>query len=287
MTITAKMVRDLREATGAAMMKCKKALEETGGDLDAATDLLRKQGLQSAQKKAGRETGEGQVLALLSEDGRRGHLVGVACETDFLKNTEKFGALMKDIEATVVASDPTGLEDGERPLLACTVAGGDQSVAERVQAAIGDLGENIQITACERLENPEGRVGCYVHHDEKQAGLASITTPASADDASATLKALCQHIVVFKPEFGTRDEVSQEAIERERSVILESDDVQKKPEQFREKIVEGRMAKFFAESVLEEQPWIHDDKSSVSKAITAALGDGSRFAGFARVAIGG
>ncbi|MEQ1895460.1 MAG: translation elongation factor Ts [Planctomycetota bacterium] len=117
MEITSKMVRDLRDETGAGMMECKKALEATGGDVEAAKDFLRKQGAKAAGKKAERVTAEGRVFAVTQKDGRRAHLVGLACETDFLAKTEKFQAFSRQLEQHVERFDPTGVEDGARALL--------------------------------------------------------------------------------------------------------------------------------------------------------------------------
>ncbi len=286
MTITAAKVRELRDMTGAGMMDCKKALESSSGDLEGAVDFLRKAGLKSAAKKAERETAEGRVLAVISEDGRRGHLLSIACETDFLSKGEGFQALLDELAEVVQNTDPDGLDAGDRPLLTQGRSRGEGVVTDMIQAAIGQMGENIRVVDFARLENPSGQIGSYVHHDGKQAAMASVTTPADGAKAADALKALCQHIVVFRPEGTNREDIPAEVIERERSVILESDELQKKPEKIREKIVSGRMEKFYAEQVLSEQAWIHEGKTTVQKALADALGEGTKIERFASFKIG-
>ena len=282
MDITPQMVRELRELTGAGMMDCKKALEATGGDMEAAIDHLRKAGMKSAGKKAARETAEGRVFAVVTEDACRGHLVGVACETDFLAKGDNFVAFVEAMKEHVASQDPAGVDS----LVEQSWKGGDAKVADAIKEAVGQFGENIRVVDLVRLENREGCVGTYVHHDNKQGAIVSVKTGADVDTASEVLKSLCQHVVVFRPDHANREEVPAEVVERERAVICESDEVRKKPEQFRDKIVEGKLAKFYAGCVLEDQPWIHDDKTSVAKALEKELGAGTRVVSFRRVRLG-
>lgn len=286
MAISATMVRELREMTGAAMMDCKKALEAAGGDLQQAIDHLRKQGLKSAAKKAARDTGEGRLVAVLSRDRRRGHLVGIACETDFLAGSERFRELMTGLENHVGSQDPDDIEDGARPLLKQSWQGAGATVAETLQEAVGQFGENLRIHALVRLDNQKGRIGAYIHHDHRQAAIVSVTTAADPAAAEEVLKSLCQHIVVFQPSYANRAEVPAEDIEREKAVIRESDDVKKRPPEFQDKIIEGKLSKFYATTVLAEQPWIHDDKLTVQKALAKELGGSAKIEAFRRVAIG-
>lgn len=285
MAITATMVRELREMTGAAMMDCKKALEASAGDMQAAIDHLRKSGLKSAAKKAGRDTGEGRVIGSVSKDGHLGHLVAVECETDFLSASDGFKEFVDALAAHVRKNDPHALSEGTRPLLAQAWKDG-ANVEDAVKAAVGQFRENIRIASVARLENPEGRIGVYVHHDYKQGAIVSVTTGAGAA-ADEILKSLCQHIVVFRPEYAQREEVPAAAVERERAVILESDEVKRKPEEHREKIVLGKLSKFYAGTVLAEQPWIHDDKLTVAKALEKDLGAGTKIVSFVLAKIGG
>ncbi|MHC4262218.1 MAG: translation elongation factor Ts [Planctomycetota bacterium] len=267
MAITAAMVRELREKSGAAMMDCKKALEATGGEMDAAFDHLRKSGLKAAAKKEGRETNEGRVAAHLADDKRSGSIVSVACETDFVANTEDFGTLMSDLTELAASNEISG----SSTLLATSHATG-ATVEEHLKQVIGKLGENIQIADVAQFRTSDGFVGSYVHHNHKIGALAAIKTGSDADATAPVLKQLCQHIVNAKPSYLTREQVPAEEIERERAVFLESEEVQKKPAEFRDKIVDGKLNKFFSERCLVEQGWIFDDKQSVEKAIKSALG---------------
>ena len=173
MTITAKMVRDLRERTGAPMMDCKKALEASSGDMNGAEDHLRKAGLKSAAKKADRETAEGRVFASIGGEARRGHMVGVACETDFLAKSEGFIKFVDELSNHVENHDPDGVDGGSRPLYGQSWQGEGKPVSEVVQEQVGQFGENLRVIEIVRLENPAGRIGAYVHHDNKQ-GLSLI-----------------------------------------------------------------------------------------------------------------
>ncbi|MEM7306159.1 MAG: translation elongation factor Ts [Planctomycetota bacterium] len=286
MTITAAKVRELREMTGAGMMDCKKALESSSGDIEGAVDFLRKAGLKSAAKKAERETSEGRVHAVVDASGKKGHLVAVACETDFLSKGDGFQALIDELGEVLTNCDPDGLDSGDRPLMTQGRSRGEGTVTELLQEVVGQMGENIQIVDFARFENAEGLIGVYVHHDGKQAAMASVTTGADAGAATETLKALCQHIVVFPSEGASRDDIPADVVERERGVILESGDLTKKPAEIQEKILAGRMEKFFAGIVVSEQPWIHDDKQTVQKALEASLGAGTRIESFRRFRIG-
>jgi elongation factor Ts len=287
MEITSKMVRDLRDKTGAGMMECKKALEASNGSMEAAEDWLRKQGVKAAGKKAERLTAEGRVFAVTSKDGRKAHLVGLACETDFLAKSDKFQAFSRQLEKHVAENDPTGVEDGARPLLAQRFLGEGAPLDTVLKETAGNFGENTRVTNCVRLENSKGLIGTYVHHDNKQGAIVSVTTGASSEAARDALKALCQHIVVFRPTYANRADVPESAVEREKAVILSADDMKSKPEGVREKMVVGRLNSFFAQQCLAEQPWILDDKTSVLKALEKALGTSAAIVAFQRVQLGG
>lgn len=277
--ITASMVRELREKSGAGMMECKKALEATSGDMEAAFDELRKAGLKTAAKKAGRETGEGRVFAKMSDDGRCGAMVSIACETDFVAKTPDFSAYLEALAAHVMEHAPADVD----ALLGQPWAEGG-TVEESLKALIGKLGENIQIAQVAAFANPEGQVNAYVHHDQKKGAIVSVTTGADSGAADGTLKDLCMHIVVFNPDALNRETIASELVEREKEIIREG--LAGKPEEIQEKILSGRLEKFFAERVVTEQPWIKDDKTSVHKALSGALGDGTNLVAFSRFQVG-
>jgi len=277
--ISASMVRDLREKSGAGMMECKKALEATGGDMEKAFDELRKSGLKTAAKKAGRETGEGRVVAKSGADGRSGAMVALACETDFVAKTPDFEGYLDRLAQHVLERAPQSVE----ALLAQPWAGGG-TVQESLQALIGRLGENILIAQVAAYRNDAGQVAAYVHHDQKKGALVDVTTPASRAASEGPLKDLCMHIVVFNPDALGRDSIPADLVEREKAIIREG--LAGKPAEVQDKILAGRLEKFYAERVITEQPWIKDDKTTVAKALTAALGAGTALRAFARFQVG-
>jgi len=278
--ITATMVRELREKSGAAMMDCKKALEASGGDMDGAFDELRKRGLKSAAKKEGRATAQGRLAAHLSEDGRKGAMVSLACETDFVANTDDFNTFLNALAAHAFANAP---QDVPTLLGQAWQAGG--TVNDALQVLIGRLGENMQVADVAVYQAGDGQVGAYVHHDSMKGALVHVKTDADKAKAEATLKALCMQIVVFSPAALDSSAMDPKLVEREREIVREG--LAGKPAEMQEKILSGRMDKFFAENTLVGQPWIHNDKSTVAKSLAEALGAGSVVKAFRRFQLGG
>ncbi|QDU68073.1 Elongation factor Ts [Planctomycetes bacterium Pla86] len=274
MAITAALVRELREKTGAAMMDCKKALEASGGDLEGAVDHLRKSGLKTAAKKADRDTSEGRVAAKIGDDARCGSLIAIRCETDFVANTEDFTTLMRDLAETAFNGDLPSGEEAAAAFSSMTVDNG-VTVEEHVQQAIGKLGENIRVADAARFTTSDGYVGSYVHHNHRVGALAAIKSQADADKVKAMLVRLCQHIAASKPAYLHAADVPGDVIEREREVFRDSDELAKKPAEMREKIIDGKMSKFFSDRCLVDQAWIFDDKLTVAKAVKAELGGDS------------
>ena len=274
MAISAADVRTLREKTGAPMMDCKKALEATGGDLEAAEDHLRKLGLKAAGKKAGRATGEGRCFSQVTEDGRQGALIAVACETDFVARTEDFENFLKALCAHVIAERPASAE----ALLGQNWAGGG-TVQDAVTAIIGKLGENMSITEARFLESPEGYVGGYIHHNQKVGVLSAIQTGASREDAEATLKQVGMHAAALPPSALGRDDIPSDLIDRE--VAIYQEEVKGKPEDIQDKIVQGKLEKYYKNVCLVDQAWVLDDSMSVARAVEKNLGAGSRITDYA------
>ena len=277
--ITAQLVRDLREKTGAGMMDCKKALSATDGDFEAAVDHLRKQGLKTADKKAGRTTGEGRVFSKISADGASGSMVAVSCETDFVARTPDFDAYLEALSAHVLEH---GSDNVETLLGQPWAAGG--TVEDGLKTLIGKLGENIQIADVQCCKVEGGRIVAYVHHDQKKGALVGLATGAEAAQVDEVGKSLCMHIVVYSPAGLDRDAIDAETIERERAIFRE--EVKGKPEEIQDKIINGKLEKFYAERVLTEQPWVLDDKMSVQKALEKALGSGTKIAAMKRFEVG-
>ena len=264
-TISAAQVKELRDATGAPMMDAKRALQETGGDLDAARTLLREKGLAQVAKRAGRATTEGMVGYRIA-DGY-GTLVALGCETEPVSKNEEFQAFAKRLFEAVHAGGPEAVESVEQ---------------DRVDVA-AKLGENIQVVGAERYEVGDGEVvNAYTHPPANKIGV--LVKLAGGTDELARL--LAMHISFAAPEWTTKDDVPADAIEAEKQVYLNSDELEGKPEQAKEKIVEGMIAKrFFAAQpggVLTEQPWIHDSAKTVGQALSEA---GAHVVAFKRLSV--
>ena len=279
MAITAEKVRELRERSGAGMMECKKALEATGGDMENAFDHLRKAGLKAADKKAGREMAEGRVHALIAEDGKRGAMIALTTETDFVVKSEAVATLVAGLCEHVLEQRPKDVDEA----LAQTWKDGG-TLEEAVKGVSGKAGENMQLAGVAFFENPNGRVGAYVHHNWRVGVLASITTGAAPDATDAFLKSMGMHVAAIKPSVLRREDVPAAEVERERGIYLE--EVKSKPADIQEKIVGGKLDKFFAGVALVEQPWVMDDKLTVQKALEKELGAGSKIEAFAQFRIG-
>ena len=277
--ITASMVRELREKAGAGMMECKKALTATDGNLEAAFDELRKSGLKIAAKKAGRSTSDGRVATCVSDDGHTGAMVSIACETDFVAKTPDFEGFLNSLCAHVLENAPGDVQQ----CLAQDWADGG-TVADALAALIAKLGENILVDGVQIYRAPSGVVASYVHHDQKKGSLVNVETDGEGAGVGDFLRDLCMHIVAFSPDAIDRDAVDAQIVEREKAIIRE--DLSGKPEEIQEKIMAGRLEKFFAQRVVTEQPWIKDDKSSVGKAMIAATGEGTRLVAFRRFQLG-
>jgi elongation factor Ts len=240
--ITAAMVKELRDATSAGMMECKRALQETDGDFDEAVKLLREKGMASAAKRADRATSEGKVGVMVRE--KVGAIAAIGCETEPVSNNEDFLSYAEKTLTTV-------FEGGEAESLE----------AERVELA-AKLGENIQVVGAKRMEATDGEeLSFYVHSPANKVGALVRTKGGDAD----TARSLALHLTFAKPTYGTRDEVPQELVHAEREILVNSEEVQSKPENVREKIVEGMLNKrFYGESVLTEQTWYRADESTAS-----------------------
>jgi elongation factor Ts len=262
--ISASLVKQLRDQTGAGMMACKQALQETGGDLEAARTLLRERGMAAAGKRADRATTEGLVGVIV--EAEVASIVGVGCETEPVSRNDAFQSFGESVLRAVHADGASAVEAFE---------------AERT-ALIAQLGENIVIAGAERLEG--GTLAAYVHPPANKIGVV-----VQLDGGSPELaRQVAMHISFAAPQYTSRDDVPAEVLAAERQIYLNSDEVRSKPEGAREKIVEGMLAKrFFAASpggALLEQPWIHD----ASKTVAAALEEGgARLVAFTRVSVAG
>jgi len=280
MDITPKMVADLRERTGAALMDCKRALVACNGDMNAAEDYLRKTGLKSAEKRAGRKAGAGRVQGQFAADNKSGAMVLMTSETDFVPPTDPFKLLQGKLVKLAFDKRITSPE----ALLEQTV--GSESVQNALKELTAKCGENVELPTLAFYENKNGFVGGYIHHNEKTAGLASVTTKATPEKAAEFLKNLGMHITFAKPQALSREQIPADAVERERVVYLESDEVKAKPEDKRAMIVKGKLEKFFGTVVLPEQPWFKDDKLTVKKVLADTLGPDATIEAFTLFVVG-
>jgi len=238
--ITAAMVKELRDATSAGMMECKRALQESDGDFDEAVKLLREKGMASAAKRADRATSEGKVGVMVRDTV--GAITAIGCETEPVSNNADFLAYAEKILRTVFdGGDVAALED-ERVVLAAK------------------LGENIQVVGTKRMEaTADEAISSYVHSPANKVG--AIVRTKGGDPAAA--RSLALHLTFARPTYGARDEVPQELVDAEREILSRSEEVLSKPENVRDKIVEGQLNKrFFGEAVLTEQTWYRADEST-------------------------
>ncbi len=266
-TISASLVKQLRDATGAGMMDCKRALEETGGDLDAARTLLRERGMASAGKRAGRETTEGLVGFII--DGNVGSIVGIGCETEPVSKNDEFQEFAIKVLRAVHADGSDSAESFED---------------ERIEL-VAKLGENIVIVSPTRFEAPDGNVlAAYAHPPANKIGVLVELEGGSEELA----RQLAMHISFAAPEWTTRDDVPADVIAAERSIYENTEDVQSKPEAARERIVDGMLNKRFFAAVpggaLVEQAWIHEPSETVGQALADG---GASVARFVRISVAG
>ena len=248
--ISAALVKELRDMTGAPMMDCKRALQDTNGDLEAAKRLLRERGMASAEKRAGRETSEGKVGYRIAEDGKRGTIVAVGCETEPVSNNDEFLAFAKKVLEAVDAEGPQG----------------PAKLDEERKELSGKLGENIVVAGAARFQAVDGaRIEGYAHPPANKLGVLVQIRGGSQEIA----RKLAMHIAASSPQWIGREDVPEDVIVSEREIFASTDEVQSKPEQARERIVEGMLNKrFFAERVLSDQPWIHDTAKTVGQALS-------------------
>jgi elongation factor Ts len=275
MNVTADLVRQLRERTGAGMMECKKALVETQGDLDTAAELMRKQGLAKADKKAARVAAEGVIAVERSADGRAAAMVEINCETDFVAREQDFRAFAQDVARAALAVNAGNLD----ALLAASLAAGG-TVDERRRALVAKIGENISVRRCVVMTGTAG-LGAYLH------GTRIGTLVAVEGGGPDLAHDLAMHVAASNPRYLSAADVPAEIVAKERSILSEQAQGdpknQGKPEQVLAKIIEGKLGKALSEITLLGQPFIRDDKVSVEKLLK---GSNARVAGYQRFEVG-
>lgn len=267
--ITAALVKELRERTGAGMMDCKKALTQVDGDMDKAIDFLREKGLAAAAKKAGRIAAEGVVGSYVTEDGKVGVIVEVNCETDFVAKTDNFKALVEKIAAHIAATNPADVD----ALLASELEGA--TVEAMVTAAVASIGEKISVRRFARYEVAEGLVAAYIHGGGKIGVLVELTA------GTAELgKDIAMHVAAANPSYLNRTQVPAAELEHEKEVLSEQAKNEGKPEKIIEKMVLGRINKYYKEVCLVDQDFVKDPDQTIAKLLKANDADVVEFARF-------
>jgi len=281
MEITAKMVKDLREQCGAGMMDCKKALEEAGGDLDKAVDVLRTKGLADLAKKAGRATNEGVIAAYVSDDAKTGVLVEVNCETDFVARNGEFQSFVNDLAAHIAKNAPADVD----ALKAQTFTGREHTVEQVLGEMVSKLGENMGITRFARREAGEnGAIGSYIHGGGRIGVL--VEGADMGDSGTALLRDIAMQVAAASPAFARREEVPADVSDHEMSIYKAQAAESGKPEPIQEKIAQGRLDKYFKEVCLVEQPFVKDPDVTVAKHVERTVGKDAKIVGFTRFVLG-
>ena len=285
--ITAAMVKGLRENTGAGMMDCKKALTETDGDSEAAVDWLRKKGLAAAAKKASRVAAEG--LVGLCKNGKSGAVVEINAETDFVARNESFQAAV--VEVAKLALDCGG---DVAKLAATDYPGTGRTIAEEINHLIATIGENIQLRRTSTVSVNSGTLASYMHGQTtpglgRIGVLVGLESSAESDALEALGHEMAMHIAAARPQAISRDEIDPALVARERDILADQARASGKPDNIVDKMVEGRLRKYYEEVALLDQIWVIDGESRVSSVIEAAakdIGAPIKIAGFARFQLG-
>ena len=267
MSVTAALVKELREKSGAGMMDCKKALAETNGDMDAAIDWLRTKGLAAAAKKSGRVAAEG--LVAVSVDGNRGAMIELNSETDFVSRNEEFQQFASTLaQLALNADDLDSLNAMDYPETG-------RNVADELTQKIATIGENMTLRRMSKVEVAEGSVVPYMHNSVAEGlgrigVLVGLQSSASADALTALGKQLAMHIAATSPASLSVEDLDADMVAREREVLIEQAKASGKPQEIAEKMVEGRMRKYYQEVVLLEQTFVIDGESRVGDVVTKA-----------------
>ncbi len=264
MTITAAMVKELRDKTDAGMMECKKALSESNGNMEAAVEYLRKAGVTKAEKRADRTTKEGKVF--IASDDKAAVMIEILCETDFVAGNEKFFDYVKQAAARVLAGTSG---DGDITAKALEIEAGN------LKELFVKFGEKMILRRAVRYEDAEGKIASYIHGD----GRVCILIDARGSNDPELLKQVCMHIAAFSPRFIVPEDVPADVIAKEKEIAKAQ--IVGKPANMIDKIVMGKINKWYSEVCLVRQPWIHDDKTCLAK-----LAPALKIVKFARWAVG-
>lgn len=283
MSITAAMVSELRKKTGAGMMDCKKALSETGGNMEDAVDFLRKKGLSAAAKKSGRVAAEGSVSAI--SEGAVGALVEVNAETDFVAKNEAFQTFVSGVRDIVLANAVADIEE----LKTLDYPGVGRTVAEELTHQIATIGENMSLRRLQRVDAGQGVVASYVHGAGKIGVLVELQTESTDERVSELGKQIAMHVAAAAPQYLDRDSVPSSVVEKEKEIMRVKAIDSGKPEKIVEKIIMGQINKYFGEVCLLEQAFVIDPDQKVGKVVEALakeLGSAIKLNSFVRYQLG-
>lgn len=256
--ITAKAVKELRDKTGVGMMDCKKALKETNGDIEKAVEFLREKGLAAAAKKADRIAAEGIVKTYVSEDGKTASIVEVNCETDFVALNEEFVGFATKLAEIVATTNVNTVEE----LLNEKI--GDQTVSETLTSLVAKLGENMTVRRFERLHVESGNIASYIHGGGRIGVLVEASCEADSEVVGEVAKELCMQVAAANPLFLDRTSVDTTSLEKEKEIYRVQALNEGKPEKIVDKMVEGRIKKYFKEVCLVDQVWVKDGDKTIA-----------------------
>ncbi|MGM0507912.1 MAG: translation elongation factor Ts [Fusobacteriota bacterium] len=260
MAVTAKLIKELRGKTGAGMLNCKKALVETDGNIDEAMEYLRKKGIASADKKSGRVAAEGIILDAVSEDKKKGVILEFNSETDFVAKEKSFTEFVQKVADHILENDFETVEELEASEM------GDKTVELQVKELIAKIGENLNIRRFKKVEAEDGFVSTYIHLGGK-IGVIMETKGEVTDDNEVVAKDVAMHVAAMSPKFLDKDNVDPKEVEKEKELYKEEMRNSGKPEHILDKIVEGKMKKYYSENCLLEQEFVKDSDLTVSEYI--------------------
>lgn len=266
MAVSAAMVKELRERTGAGMMDCKKALDETQGDLDAAIEFLRVKGMAGADKKAGRVASEGVIAIAISDDKKKAAIVEVNCETDFVAKGDDFQTFANGVAKVVLEKGFTSVENLEKETLES-----GKTIDETRRALVAKIGENMQIRRVEIVETSNGEIGSY-QHGEKIGVVVAMN-----NGNEALIRDVAMHVAATKPQAISSDDVDQDMLKKEREILTDQAKESGKPMEIIEKMIDGRIRKFLEEITLLGQPFVKDPDQTVEKLLKANDASVTRF----------
>ncbi len=269
--ISASVVAELRRKTGAGMMDCKEALAQSGGDVEKAIEFLRKKGKAAMRKRADRQANEGVIAAAISADGHCGTLAEVNSETDFVARNAEFRTFTDRVAARILEWEDANGKTVEELLALHARGGANKTIADELAELVGKIGEKLEVRRFARLTNPSGLVGWYIHSNSKLGVLVNLDGGQVGDPAAQSLaRDLAMQVAAASPLYVHRQEVPEEKLATEKEILAEQVKVQGKPPQVIEKIVSGKLSKFYSEVCLVEQPFVKDPNITVGDWIAQA-----------------